>query len=154
MTAREQGRPMNEGLSYEEYLDRHGSLTYSSVGVSMLPLLRQGRDLFTVIKKGPERCRPGDVVLFRRADGQPVLHRVLEDRDEGYVIMGDNCVEKEYGIRDGDILGVMTGYVRAGREHSVGERAYKAYTSFIMHTVSLRVRLKKAGARIKGCFAR
>ena len=34
------------GLSYEEYLERYGSLTYSQVGGSMLPLLREGRDLF------------------------------------------------------------------------------------------------------------
>ena len=35
---------MNSGISYEEYLEKHGSLTYSNVGVSMLPLLRQGLD--------------------------------------------------------------------------------------------------------------
>ena len=48
---------MSETVSYEKYLQRHGTLTYSNVGVSMLPLLRQGRDLFTVEKKGAARCR-------------------------------------------------------------------------------------------------
>ena len=48
--------PAGGAVSFEEYLDRNGSLTYSNLGVSMLPLLRQGRDLFTVEKKGPERC--------------------------------------------------------------------------------------------------
>ena len=28
---------------YEEYLAAHGTLTYSNVGVSMMPLLRQGK---------------------------------------------------------------------------------------------------------------
>ena len=90
---------MSEGISYEEYLDRYGTLTYSVVGSSMLPLLRQGKDLFTVTKKGPERCRRGDVVLYRRPPDSYVLHRIIEVRPEDYVILGDNCVNKEYGIK-------------------------------------------------------
>ena len=35
-------------LSYEEYLRKFHTLTYKNVGVSMLPLLKQGRDSFTV----------------------------------------------------------------------------------------------------------
>lgn len=38
-------------ITYEEYLEKNGSMTYSNVGVSMMPLLKQGRDLFTVRKK-------------------------------------------------------------------------------------------------------
>lgn len=34
--------------SYEEELNRKGSFTYTNVGISMLPLLCQGRDLFTM----------------------------------------------------------------------------------------------------------
>ena len=137
---------MNKGISYEEYLEAHGSLTYTNTGVSMLPLLRQGKDLFTVTKKGPERCRKGDVVLYRRPPDRYVLHRIIEVRQEDYVILGDNCISKEYGIRDDDILGVMTGFVRNGKEHSVKESGYRLYTSFWMGTMSLRIFLKKARA--------
>ena len=49
--------------TFEEYLEQNGSMTYSNVGRSMLPLLREKRDLLTVRKKGPERCAVGDVVL-------------------------------------------------------------------------------------------
>ena len=44
---------MNE-ISFERYLDQYGTLTYRNVGVSMEPLLRQDRDLFTVEKKTVE----------------------------------------------------------------------------------------------------
>ena len=37
--------------SYEEYLRKYHTLTYKNVGVSMLPLLKQGRDSFTVRMK-------------------------------------------------------------------------------------------------------
>ena len=57
---------MNKPLSFEAFLEQNGTLTYSNVGTSMLPLLRQGKDLFTVMRKGAERCQVGDVVLYRR----------------------------------------------------------------------------------------
>ena len=77
---------MNKGISFEDYLAEHGSLTYTNVGTSMLPLLRQGRDLFTVSRKGPERCKVGDVVLYRRPPKRYVLHRIVEVRPESYGI--------------------------------------------------------------------
>ncbi len=92
-------------------------MTYTNRGVSMLPLLRQGKDLFTVREKGDERCKVGDVVLYRRPPNHYVLHRVVEVRDHDYVILGDNCVNREPGITDDDIIGVMTGFVRGGKEH-------------------------------------
>ena len=137
---------MNKPSSFAEYLETHETLTYTNVGVSMLPLLHQGRDLFTVRRKGPERCKAGDVVLYRRPPNQYVLHRVIEVRPKDYVIMGDNCVTMEYGIRDEDILGIMTGYVRKGKEHSVEERGYRLYSIARMRTIGLRIFLKRARA--------
>ena len=143
------GRLMNNGISYEEYLAEHGSLTYSNVGTSMLPLLRQGRDLFTVRKKGAERCKAGDVVLYRRPPSSYVLHRIVEVRPEDYVLLGDNCVNREYGVRDADILGVMTGFVRGGKVHSVDEPGCRAYTALCLQTAPVRIAGKKLLRRIR-----
>ena len=136
---------MNEPVSIAEYLKTHDTLTYTNVGVSMLPLLRQGKDLFTVRRKGPERCKKGDVVLYRRGN-QYVLHRVVETRPSDYVILGDNCIVKEYGVTDADIIGVMMGYVRNGKEHSVREGAYRLYSFFILRTAGPRALLKRCKA--------
>lgn len=134
---------MNEGISFEEYLDQHGSLTYTNVGTSMLPMLRQGRDIFIVRKKGKERCKKGDVVLYHRPPDQYVLHRIIEVRPEDYVILGDNCVAKEYGIQDESILGVLTGFVRDGKEHSVDELGYRLYSTLWLLTTPVRTAVKK-----------
>ncbi len=140
---------MSDTVSFEEYLEQNGSLTYTNVGTSMMPLLRQGKDLFTVRKKGAERCNAGDVVLYRRPPDKYVLHRIIEVRPDDYVILGDNCVSKEYGIRDEDILGVMTGYVRGGRAHQVTESGYRAYSTLMMHTVPFRTFEKRLIQRMK-----
>ena len=140
---------MSELISFEEYLEKHGSLTYANVGASMLPLLRQDKDLFTVRKKGAERCKVGDVVIYRRPPEQYVLHRIIEVRPDDYVILGDNCITKETGIRDEDILGVLTGFTRGGKKHSVEEAGYRVYSTVIMRTILLRVFLKKTRHRIR-----
>lgn len=133
--------------TYEEYLEKHGELTYSNVGVSMMPLLKQGRDLFTVKKKGKKRCKKYDVVLYRRPPNNYVLHRIIEVRKNDYVILGDNCINKEYGITDDDILGVMTRYVHKGKEHTVNETGYRLYSHIwcdlaVIRIFFMRVKLK------------
>ena len=107
---------MSEKKTIEEYINENGSLVYTNVGVSMMPLLRQGKDVFTIRKKGPERCKVGDVVLYKRPPSSYVLHRIIEVKDDSYVIMGDNCVSKEYGIKDSDIIGIMTDYLTQERQ--------------------------------------
>ena len=139
---------MNES-KLEKYLDENGELTYSNVGVSMLPLLRQGKDLFTVRKKNAERCKKYDVVLYRRPPDKHVLHRVIQVRENDYVILGDNCIKKEYGITDGDIIGVMTGYVRNGKTHSVDDFGFKLYSRVWCAIAPVRIGLKKLKIKVR-----
>ena len=139
---------MSESVSIEEYLAQNSTLTYANVGVSMLPLLRQGRDLFTVEKKGPDRCRVGDVALYRRGKDY-VLHRIVGVRERDYVLLGDNCINREYGITDADILGVMTGYVRGGKERSVRSPGYRLYSWLWLHTEKPRIFGKRALAALR-----
>ena len=138
-------------MRLEDYLAENGELTYSNVGNSMMPLLRQHRDLLTVKRKGRQRCRPGDVVLYRRPSdtNKYILHRVVRVLPDSYVILGDNCAFKEYGITDSSILGIMTGYVRRGREHTVNDISYRLYSFYIMHTIPVRTVLKKLIYRAK-----
>ena len=129
--------------TFEQELERKGRLTYICVGVSMLPLLRQRRDIITIEKK-QGRCKKYDVALYKRPNGSYVLHRVVEVREKDYVILGDNCVNKEYGITEENILGVMTSFVRDGREYSVNNGLYRFYSKLWYAIYPLRRGLKKA----------
>ena len=103
--------------TYEEYLKRYGSLTYKNTGTSMLPLLKQGRDAFIVRAVGEyETCKKWDVVLYKRPPESYVLHRVVRVLGNSYDILGDNCIGIERNIPKDAVIGVMTGFIRNGKQ--------------------------------------
>lgn len=93
----------------------------------MMPLIKQGRDLLVISRKPEHRLRRFDVPLYKRDTGQYVLHRIIRVRQNDYVICGDNRVNKEYGITDRHIIGVLTAVIRNGKELSVNSTKYKLY---------------------------
>ena len=117
--------------SFEEELERSGRLVYTNVGVSMLPLLREGRDVMVIEKADPSRLRRYDAVLFRRPGvrgrGAYVMHRILRvNRDGTYWIVGDNCDSGET-VEQGNILGVLTSVKRGKKTVRVTDSGYKLY---------------------------
>lgn len=113
--------------TYEEQLEKHGSLVYTNVGDSMMPLLREHRDLLIIEKREPGRCKKFDVVLYRRPSGKYILHRIIKVRADDYIIAGDNRWEREIGVKDDWIFGVLTGVVRDGKKLDVTSWKYRLY---------------------------
>ena len=134
--------------SFEEILSRDGRLIYSNVGDSMLPLLRQGRDLL-IVEQPKGRLKKYDVPLYRRDNGQAVLHRILKVRENDYVICGDNRFRREYGVTDAQILGVLESLVRGGREIPLRGWKYRLYEFFWCDLFPLRAFVLKAGHVLK-----
>ena len=136
-------------LSFEEELEKSGKLVYTNVGVSMRPLIRQDRDIL-IIEKPKGRLKKYDVPLYKRGS-QYVLHRIVKVRENDYVICGDNCMKKEYGITDEQIIGVLTSLVRGGKELDFNSFGYKLYSRFWCAAYPVRViilRLRNLLARI------
>lgn len=116
----------------EGVLRREGVFVSTTVGVSMLPMLRNRRDTIVVrpLAAG-ERLRVGDVPLYR-AGGRYVLHRVVGVHDGWYAIRGDNCITTEH-VRDEQVLGRLEEFYRGARhvvcddDGARGSRWYGVY---------------------------
>lgn len=102
-------------LRFEDILEQEGRLVYTNVGTSMMPLLRERRDLMIIRKKGPERLHWLDCPLYKRDNGQYILHRVMWVRKNDYVICGDNQWYLERGITDRHVIGVLEAVDRDGK---------------------------------------
>ena len=124
--------------TFEEVLDRNGVLVYTNVGISMMPLLRQRRDIIEIRKKESGRCKKYDVVLYKRNE-QYILHRILRVLPSGYLIAGDNNFFVEREITDADILGVMTRVVRDGKDITMDDPLYRFYVHLWCDCYPLRM---------------
>ena len=130
--------------TFEEEIEKSGKIIYTNVGDSMMPFIKQGRDVF-VISRAEGRLKRYDVPLYKRDSGQYVLHRILKVRENDYVICGDNRWNKEYGITDHHIIGVLTGVIRNGKTISVNNKNYRLYVHLwcdFFHVRALILRVK------------
>ena len=71
-------------------------------------------------------------------------------RTDGYVMCGDHCTEKEYGITDSDVIGVLVGVIRDGKHISTEDFGYRVYSHLWCDLFYIRVLILK----IKFFFAR
>ena len=130
-------------------IKRTGRIIYTNVGDSMMPLIKQGRDVL-VISVVNGRLKRYDIPLYKRDSGQYVLHRILKVRKNDYVICGDNRCNKEYGITDRHIIGVLSGIIRDGREIPVTDIKCRIYAHLWCDLFPVRVLI----IRIRQIFKR
>ena len=83
--------------------------------VSMEPTIRVNRDPVTFVPI-QRNLLPGDVVLFKRADGAYVCHRVYKILDGGNTILtwGDNAEYPDKPVPRSSVMGLAVAFERDG----------------------------------------
>ena len=94
-------------------------------GVSMMPMLRQGIDS-VVLSPVPKKLKKYDLPLYRRKNGQFVLHRVVKV-GQTYTCIGDNQFIYEPGLEHAQMVGVVTSFYRGKKEVPVTALSYRIY---------------------------
>lgn len=118
----------------------NGRAYFYTKGISMLPMLKEGRDISVLVppNRAPKR---GDVVLFIRKgeNSQLVLHRIIKRRDNGsYVIRGDNTYQNE-PVKAENVLALLEGFFRKGRYFDCEKsKRYRTYSFFRLFFYPLR----------------
>lgn len=111
-------------------------------GVSMLPMLRQGKDTVE-LSPLPERLKKYDLPVYQYPSGKVVMHRVVDVREDHYVCLGDNTYSYEY-IRHDQMIGLVSAFKRADKRISTDAPAYRLYARVWVAVYPLR-RLLRPG---------
>lgn len=91
----------------------------------MLPMLREGIDS-VVISPLPEKLRKYDLPLYRRENGQYILHRIVRV-DQTYTCIGDNQFVTEPGLEHSCMIAVVTAFYRKEKLYNVTDPRYQLY---------------------------
>ena len=99
-------------------------------GVSMRPFLETLRDKVVLAPPQREKIQTGDVVLAAISKDIFVLHRVTKREGERLTLRGDGNV---YGTEEctiSDVIGIVTGFYRKGRNKpdSVESKKWRIYS--------------------------
>ena len=125
----------------KDVLMRDGIVVQTIVGKSMYPMLRNRKDV-VVISRYKGKLKKYDIPLYQR-DDKYVLHRIVEVKPEYYVIVGDNCINKEY-VKEEQIIGVLTDFYRGERKVDMNGWKDKIYVYVWCALFPVRYVWKKA----------
>ncbi|MBQ4600757.1 MAG: S24/S26 family peptidase [Oscillospiraceae bacterium] len=135
----------------QETVSRGNRFRFSPKGTSMRPMLIMGRDSVELIK-APEKLKKYDIPLYRRDDGQFVLHRVVKV-GQSYTCIGDNQFVYETGVRPEQILAVVSGFSHNGKHYAVTDLSYRIYCRFWHYSRPVRHLLLRGTRFLKRIFS-
>lgn len=104
-------------------------VVYSLIkGISMRPMLKQGRDIVVIEPVIPDDFKVNDCLLYKRPnyDFLP-LHRVLRIDGDTLIIRGDNTYSLEY-VPKSYVVGKLKAFYRKGKYYDCEtSKVYKTY---------------------------
>ena len=124
-----------------EVVESGGEFTMKTHGISMKPMLSDGKDSVVLVRV-PEEIKLGDVIFYKRDNGQYVLHRVVGKRADGYVLRGDNQIINEYGVKKEAVIAIVKAYIKNSERIETDDKEYQKYVG----TLKVKYRVKKAAA--------
>lgn len=132
-----QSLPM-ERLSELLVMQMHngGRARLTVTGYSMMPMLRNRRDTVELVAAQGQR-RKGDIILYRRENGQFVLHRIIARESTGYLCCGDNQAVRE-PVAPEQVIAVVDAFYRNGKKYTMDNAGYRLYTAIWVGGFPLR----------------
>ena len=115
-----------------DILGKDAECRFQAKGHSMSPFIKDG-DVVTISPLSGSSPRLGDVVAFNHPEaGKLVIHRIVREKGDFYLVRGENAFEADGYIEKRDILGFVTRVERKGRRVLTGlgpERLLIAFLS-------------------------
>ncbi|MDE7105732.1 MAG: S24/S26 family peptidase [Anaeroplasmataceae bacterium] len=106
------------------------TFTFPIHGTSMQPMLHTN-DL--VVLEAISHLKRGDIVLYRRENGQFVVHRIWKVKKDSYTFVGDHQVPLEPNILYSQCIGKVIAYKKQGKDKQYRLKGfrYKVYSFLV-----------------------
>lgn len=131
-----------------EKLEAGGEVNLPASGNSMYPLFRHRQDTVRLKKAESGSLRKYDMILYQRDNGKYILHRIIGIGEQGFVLRGDNQYQKEYPVREEQVIARVCSFCRGEREVSCGSFFYRMYAVIRVETAPLRSVLVRVKNRL------
>ncbi len=115
------------GKVIEDRLKNGQQVRMTVVGNSMFPLFRSKLDS-VVLAPIVDGVKKRDVVLYKRSNGQYVLHRIIGRKGDIYSANGDNQYWIESPLFKNQFLGKMIGFYRKNQYYTTKTLWYQLYS--------------------------
>lgn len=123
----------------ERSINELGYAVSPITGTSMLPLLKEGRDLVELESCSQERLKKGNVVLYKKNDGTLVLHRIIKtENGEFFTVLGDHQFKNAERVNKNQIIAVACGFFIKGRYVNEKTRWYRLYKKIWLSSLTVR----------------
>ena len=139
--------------AYRELLPQVESLPLTVTGHSMSPFLVEGRDTVHLCKID-EPLKRGQIVLYKRENGQYILHRICKVNKDSFDMIGDAHDVIEHGIERNRIIAGVKSIERKGKLITPKSFVWKFFEKVWIRVIPLRRFLTKVYSIIKKIFRR
>lgn len=108
-------------------LDENIDVTITVTGDSMFPLWRHKRDTVVLTKCDKFALKKGDIALYRRENGQFVMHRIIKVNADSCNFCGDAQTQIEYNLAKDNIIAAVKAFSRKGKKYNCSNLWVRAY---------------------------
>lgn len=106
-------------------------------------MLIPNRDLITIkFLEDDEHLSINDIVLYYNHRNKLTLHRIVDVNNGLYILLGDNCSTKEFGIKKNNIIGKLICFKHRGIHYELDDRQYLNYVSYMRMNEHKRMKSK------------
>ncbi|MCR5350279.1 MAG: S24/S26 family peptidase [Acholeplasmatales bacterium] len=116
--------------------DNNMSFTFPVKGQSMRPFLKTN-DVVTI--KRSDNFKVGDVILYKRDNGQFVFHRIrrINKKNNTYILVGDHQRKVEKDIKYNQIIAKMISYRKQNKKEDNNLKGfrYKCYKLIVKSSI-------------------
>lgn len=134
-------------------LEENRDITLAVTGNSMYPLFAHKRDSVILASCNKFDLSKGDIPLYKRNNGQYVLHRIVKVNENSYDLCGDNQYIIEKNLPKKNIIAVVKAFERKGKVYSCNDFFYKLYWKLRIASIPFRSFVHRGFAKMRRIVA-